>query len=115
MEFNRCRCAPDHEDPAHRGETGTGSRSLKAFDTFTRLSGAEMLERILAPMVAVVEAIADAPEATLYPAEQAAVARAVLGRHTEFATARVCARAALARLGEVPAASRTATATGRPR
>lgn len=59
-----------------------------------------MLDQILPCEVAVVEAFCDDPAATLFPGERAAVARAVARRRAEFATARACARAALARLGE---------------
>jgi 4'-phosphopantetheinyl transferase EntD len=62
-----------------------------------------MLERILPAEVAAVEAFDDVPDAKLFPEEEAAIARAVAKRRREFATARVCARAALARLGEPPA------------
>jgi 4'-phosphopantetheinyl transferase EntD len=62
-----------------------------------------VLEQILPPRVAAVEAFGDVSDATLFPEEAAVVARAVSKRRTEFATARACARAALARLGEPPA------------
>jgi 4'-phosphopantetheinyl transferase EntD len=62
-----------------------------------------VLERILPPSVAAVETFGDVPGATLFPEEAAVVARAVSQRRTEFASARACARAALARLGEPPA------------
>lgn len=61
-----------------------------------------MLEQILPPEVAVAEAFGDLPDATLFPEEEAAIARAVPKRRREFATARGCARAALTRLGEPP-------------
>ena len=57
-----------------------------------------MLARILPPAVHVVESRADI-EGTLFPQEAAVVARAVEHRHREFVTVRVCARAALSRLG----------------
>jgi 4'-phosphopantetheinyl transferase EntD len=62
-----------------------------------------LLERILPQEVAVVEAFSDDPDAVLFPGERAVIARAVAKRRIEFATARACARAALARLGEQPA------------
>jgi len=62
-----------------------------------------MLNRIVPPWVAAVEAFSDDPQAVIYPSEEAAVAKAVPKRHKEFATARACARAALAHLGEAPA------------
>jgi 4'-phosphopantetheinyl transferase EntD len=63
----------------------------------------EMLEQILPAEVAVVEEFRDVPDARLFPGEEAVIARAVSKRRLEFATARACARAALARLGEPPA------------
>ncbi len=65
-----------------------------------------MLERILTAETAVVEAFHDDPQAPLFPGEESAVARAVAARRAEFATARACARAALAQLGEPPVAIR---------
>lgn len=62
-----------------------------------------MIEEILPAAVAAVEAFDDPPDAMLYPEERAVVARAVDKRQREFATARVCARAALAALGLPPA------------
>ena len=61
-----------------------------------------MIESILLPGVAAEEAFTDPPGVTLFPEEEAAVARAVDKRRREFATVRSCARAALARIG-VPA------------
>jgi 4'-phosphopantetheinyl transferase EntD len=58
-----------------------------------------MIGDILPPPVAVAESFGDLPEATLFPAEEAIVAKAVEKRRAEFATARACARAALAKLG----------------
>ncbi len=62
-----------------------------------------MLEQIVPREVAVAEAFADDPAAVLFPGELAVVAKAIARRRAEFATARACARAALARLGEPPA------------
>jgi 4'-phosphopantetheinyl transferase EntD len=59
-----------------------------------------MLADILPPQVAAEEAFADLTGITLFPEEEAVIARAVEKRRREFATARACARAALARLGE---------------
>jgi 4'-phosphopantetheinyl transferase EntD len=59
---------------------------------------------ILPPQVAAAEAFGDLPGAVLYPGEEAVIAKAVARRRGEFATARACARTALARLG-VPAAA----------
>lgn len=58
-----------------------------------------MLERIL-PANAVVRATRRDRDAALYPGEEAIVARAVEKRRREFATARACARDALAGLGQ---------------
>lgn len=62
-----------------------------------------MLHRILPPGIAVAEAFCDDPAAGLFPEEELAVARAIGKRRAEFATARACARAALAQLGVPPA------------
>jgi len=62
-----------------------------------------MIEQILPAEVASAEAFDDAAPAGLFPEEEAAVARAVAKRRSEFATGRACARAALARLGLPPA------------
>ncbi len=62
-----------------------------------------MIAEILPPPVAAVEAFEDPPGATLFPEEEAAMARAVPRRRGEFAAGRACARAALAQLG-LPAA-----------
>jgi 4'-phosphopantetheinyl transferase EntD len=58
-----------------------------------------LLTEILPPQAAVAEAYDDIPSVTLFPAEEATMARAVGMRRREFTTARACARAALARLG----------------
>jgi 4'-phosphopantetheinyl transferase EntD len=62
-----------------------------------------MLERIL-PASAAVAATRTDLDATLYPEEEAIVARAVEKRRREFITARACAREALAQLGQPPQA-----------
>jgi 4'-phosphopantetheinyl transferase EntD len=62
-----------------------------------------VIAEILPPPVAAVEAFEDPPGATLFPEEEAAMARAVPRRRGEFAAGRACARAALAQLG-LPAA-----------
>jgi 4'-phosphopantetheinyl transferase EntD len=62
-----------------------------------------VIEEILPAAVAAVEAFEDPPGAVLFPEEEAAIARAVDKRRREFTTARVCARAALSRLGLPPA------------
>jgi 4'-phosphopantetheinyl transferase EntD len=61
-----------------------------------------VIEDIVPPGVIAVEAFADLPGVTLFPAEEAVVARAVDKRRREFSTARGCARAALAGLGLPP-------------
>ncbi|WP_200300941.1 4'-phosphopantetheinyl transferase family protein [Streptomyces adelaidensis] len=61
-----------------------------------------MIERILPPYVAAVEAFSDPPGARLLPEERAVVAGAAEGRRREFTTVRHCARLALAELGRPP-------------
>jgi 4'-phosphopantetheinyl transferase EntD len=57
----------------------------------------------LVPAAAVaVETFHDDPEAQLFPAEEALLARAVNKRRREFATGRACARRALTQLGVPP-------------
>jgi len=63
-----------------------------------------VIEEILLPAVAAAEEFGDRPDAVLFPEEQAVIGRAVEKRRREFATARACARAALARLGQPPVA-----------
>jgi 4'-phosphopantetheinyl transferase EntD len=58
-----------------------------------------VIEEILPSCVSAVEALEDATNAVLFPEEQRAVGEAVEKRMREFTTARVCARAALERLG----------------
>jgi 4'-phosphopantetheinyl transferase EntD len=53
--------------------------------------------------VAVHEAFGDVPDVVLFPAEEAVIAQAVDKRRREFATARACARGAMAKLGLPPA------------
>jgi 4'-phosphopantetheinyl transferase EntD len=57
---------------------------------------------ILPPEVTAVEAFGDLPGGTLFPAEEAVIARAVDKRRRAFSTGRACARAALAQLGLPP-------------
>jgi 4'-phosphopantetheinyl transferase EntD len=61
-----------------------------------------MLEDILPPEVAAVEAFGDLLDIVLFPEEEAALGRAMDKRRREFTTARACARAALATLGLPP-------------
>ena len=62
-----------------------------------------MIEQILPAAVASAEAFEDPPALLLFPEEEALVGRAVDKRRREFATARGCARTALAALGVQPA------------
>jgi 4'-phosphopantetheinyl transferase EntD len=62
-----------------------------------------VIGEILPPAVAAEEAFGDDLQASLFPDEAAAIARAVDKRRREFTTGRACARAALARLGLPPA------------
>jgi enterobactin synthetase component D / holo-[acyl-carrier protein] synthase len=62
-----------------------------------------MIEELLPPPVVAVETFVDPPDAMLFPAEEALIARAVEKRRREFTSARLCARAALARIGVPPA------------
>jgi 4'-phosphopantetheinyl transferase EntD len=62
-----------------------------------------VIEELLPPPVSTAEAFVDPPGATLFPAEEAVIARAVDKRRREFTTARLCARAALARIRVAPA------------
>jgi 4'-phosphopantetheinyl transferase EntD len=61
-----------------------------------------VIEEILPSEVAAAEAFDDAPGAVLFPAEEAVIAKAVDKRRREFTSGRVCARAALAKLGLPP-------------
>lgn len=61
-----------------------------------------MIGDILPPKVVAEEAFGDRLDVTLFPEEEAVIARAVDKRRREFTTARACARAALARLGIPP-------------
>jgi enterobactin synthetase component D / holo-[acyl-carrier protein] synthase len=61
-----------------------------------------MIERILPPAAVAAELFGDEP-AELFPAEEAAIAQAVSRRRREFTSVRVCARRALAGLGQPPA------------
>jgi 4'-phosphopantetheinyl transferase EntD len=70
-----------------------------------------MLGALLPPAASTAEAFDDEVPSALYPAEEELVGRAVAKRRREFATARRCAREALAELG-VPA---TAVLTGKNR
>jgi 4'-phosphopantetheinyl transferase EntD len=62
-----------------------------------------MIKNILPSEVAAEEIFGDLPDVVLFPDEEASIANAVDKRRREFATARGCARAALARLGIPPA------------
>ena len=58
-----------------------------------------MISEILPDVVSSAEAFGDPPDAALFPAEEAMIARAVQKRRREFATGRHCARSALGALG----------------
>ncbi len=73
-----------------------------------------MIGKILPPALRAAEAFADIAGAKLFPAEEAALAGAAGQRRAEFATARACARAALAALG-VPASAILSGPCGEPR
>lgn len=60
------------------------------------------IEQILPEWVSAAEVFHDPAEATLFPEEEAALARAVDKRRREFTSARWCARQALAALGIAP-------------
>jgi 4'-phosphopantetheinyl transferase EntD len=62
-----------------------------------------VIKAILPPEVIAAEAFGDVPGGTLFPAEEAAIARAVDKRRREFSTGRACAHAALVTLGVPPA------------
>jgi len=68
---------------------------------------------ILPPQVAVAEEFGDLPDVRMFPDEEAVIANAVDKRRREFATARACARTALAKLG-VPAAPIVPGSRGAP-
>ena len=61
-----------------------------------------MIELLFPRGVGVAEAFDDSADATLMPAEEALVSRAVAKRRREFTTARHCGRRALAQLGFEP-------------
>ncbi|MBB2914588.1 4'-phosphopantetheinyl transferase EntD [Streptosporangium becharense] len=61
-----------------------------------------MIEKILPSWVVSAEAFDDPPGVTLFPEEEAVIARAVDKRRREFTTARHCARQALRRIGLAP-------------
>jgi 4'-phosphopantetheinyl transferase EntD len=62
-----------------------------------------LIEQILPAGMACAEAFSDPLDVMLFPEEEAQVAKAVDKRRREFATARGCARSALAALGFSPA------------
>jgi 4'-phosphopantetheinyl transferase EntD len=61
-----------------------------------------VLDLLVPAAAAAAEVFADDPDATLFPEEEAVVARAVDKRRREFTMARVCARRALAAIGVAP-------------
>ncbi|GAA4615823.1 4'-phosphopantetheinyl transferase superfamily protein [Actinoallomurus liliacearum] len=62
-----------------------------------------MIEELLPPEAVGEDTFDDAPATTLFPEEEALLARAVDKRRREFTTVRACARTAFARLGVAPA------------
>jgi 4'-phosphopantetheinyl transferase EntD len=62
-----------------------------------------VIELLLPAAAVAVEALADPPEAVLFPEETLLLAQAVEKRRLEFTTVRHCARQAFARLGVEPA------------
>jgi 4'-phosphopantetheinyl transferase EntD len=62
-----------------------------------------VISEILPGVVECAEAFGDPPDAAIFPAEEALLARAVEKRRSEFATGRHCARSALGALGIGPA------------
>jgi 4'-phosphopantetheinyl transferase EntD len=63
------------------------------------LTGGQVIEQILPALVTSAESFGDDASAEFFPEERALMARAAESRRREFATARACARTALARLG----------------
>jgi 4'-phosphopantetheinyl transferase EntD len=63
-----------------------------------------MIGDLILPPVHGAEAFGDDPRAVLFPGEDSLIERGSPARRREFATARECARAAMARLGRRPAA-----------
>jgi 4'-phosphopantetheinyl transferase EntD len=61
-----------------------------------------VIEELLPASVAAVEAFDDCVPGALFPEEEAVIAAAVDKRRREFTTVRLCARAALARIGVAP-------------
>jgi 4'-phosphopantetheinyl transferase EntD len=72
---------------------------LAATRSGDQISTRNVIQELLPPAVVAVEAFQDPPGVALFPAEEAAVARAVAKRRSEFTTVRHCARTALAGLG----------------
>ncbi|KAB8196053.1 4'-phosphopantetheinyl transferase superfamily protein [Nonomuraea phyllanthi] len=62
-----------------------------------------MIEAILPRCVVAADLFHDPPDATLFPEEEKVIEESVEKRRREFATARLCARTALGRLGLPPA------------
>ncbi|UZJ33706.1 4'-phosphopantetheinyl transferase family protein [Streptomyces endophytica] len=62
-----------------------------------------MIDKLLPAPLVTAESFEDAPLSEMFPEEWALVAGAVPKRQREFGTVRVCARAALSRLGIAPA------------
>src|SRR5918997_1656077 len=89
--------------------TGTRRPQMRS----SRITGA-MIETLVPASAACAEMFSDAPEATRYAVEAAAVEGAVAERRREVGTVRCCAREALAQIG-VPAVPVLPDADGAPR
>jgi 4'-phosphopantetheinyl transferase EntD len=104
------------------GSTESAVSSTESAVGSTESTGATMREsaerplmrEIVSDCVVVVEVRHDPADITLYPQEEAVIGRAVEKRRREFATARMCARTALSRLGFPPVAIPTGE-RGEPR
>jgi 4'-phosphopantetheinyl transferase EntD len=76
---------------------------MEAASHFSETHGARLISRILPSAVVSFETRGDDPRAALFPEEAVQFGKAVEARIKEFATARSCARSALATLGFPPA------------
>jgi 4'-phosphopantetheinyl transferase EntD len=92
---------------------GQAGRQVKVSNLDPDAPGPAVMIESLVPASACADAFGDVAESTMFPAEAAAVAHAVLSRRREFATVRYCARQALRRMG-MPAAPILPDADGAP-
>ena len=74
------------------------------------MRGESLVGRVVPRVVCADEAFEDGPQGYLFPEEERVIARAAEKRGREFTTARICARAALSRLGVPPGRSSPAIA-----